>query len=228
MKNEVSLTVYKLNLKYIFANYLKRSLWKKEWVLYQDDTVTVTCNLYSIETRVDKLYLYVSAKTKHASSADIVSIPLSIDHRNIEVIESGIYGSVLRTIRYCELDEIKRTEKYARADELDDRLEEDYEDEAEAILDDEGVTNGDIRDAFIRQYKSDKETGVYKAKVLSDLEYTLFSSSYLTFALWVGSDTLYQRYKGYIERACNKTIDDEEFIEKYEELIGAYEVAEMV
>lgn len=227
MKNELSVAVYKLNFEYIFKNYLKKELWKQEWTLYKDDKVKATLCLSSIDVDRDKISMRVKVSTNKATNTTYNSIPLSNDHRNIDLFERSIYSDVLSMIRQCERDHIRCGKKYAAARDLDDAQQEAYRRDAENFLDQEGVTNEDIREAYIDSYSGDKSSDHWRSKVVDEATYTLFQPSYLTFCLWVGSTELYDRYKMLIENANDYEIDNEEFIAEYEELVGEYEIHQM-
>lgn len=71
---------------------------------------------------------------------------------------------------------------------------------ASEFLDDEGVTNEEIREAYIDKYVDDnKQNNEYIQRLRSAYEYHLLTDFYLVFAESIGDDTKYQTVMNRLE-----------------------------
>ena len=71
---------------------------------------------------------------------------------------------------------------------------------ASEFLDDEGVTNEEIREAYIDKYVDDnKQNNEYIQRLRSAYEYHLLTDFYLVFAESIGNDTKYQTVMNRLE-----------------------------
>jgi len=177
--NELSTTIYKLDLDYIIKNYLDKRMWKKVWTLYDYNGVVVRANLYSIEVHNNSVAIRIKADGGYFWDSTIVSVKL--DNSNKETFNQSVFSAIKRCIRQAEENVIKASGIYRQAVELDTENGEENEKEAIEILDREEVVNPDIREAYIGAYQGSKETN-NASKILDASIYRFTPNNYLMLA----------------------------------------------
>lgn len=230
--NELSTKVTKLDLNFILDNCFRPSLWDKVWTIFSYDGWKVTFELTSINTKtksvgyVVKLYQPNKTWVAQTSTGDM---NFQKEHRNLEVIEKGLNGKVLRwLIEWQERVLIRETTAYKEAYEYEVQLEEVAEQKAKDLLDELGITNEDIRDAYIDSQKSKHSTSQYTDMVFKTYKGTKLSKLYMSYCLFTRDKENYDKYKkiaklngfkiGDTRKEIKEQLDKIEYGEMYEEL----------
>lgn len=148
MKNEVSTKLYNINIKSILKSYLNRDFWGKKWVLYEYDGLVLSFKLNTIEIYCNQIRATVSSNRSDSTSY----LWFNIDNHSEVLFKKSLFSAMKSVISYEEIDLIRSSHSYNEARRLDTEVAYELEEKASKILDDEKVTNPDIRDAFITKY----------------------------------------------------------------------------
>lgn len=156
MENALTLKVYKMNYEFLIKNYLNQDMWKKEWTLFEYKSFKVTMNIWSIQTRTEQILLdirvhYVDENGYSNYKERTINFSLKIEDTTFlkRQINSAIFDLmtdierevfIMKTDYVYELQDMKREEKH-KLTEI-----------AEKFLDESGVTNDNLRDAYIDAY----------------------------------------------------------------------------
>lgn len=178
--NQISTVLYRINFKYIIDNCLNRELWKKEWTIYDYDNFKVLMRLRSINITDNSLDIKVYSPPRMGSwsTVSIISIPMHKDHFNETVFYQKLFTSMRDVISGVERDTIRNTSIYDTALEMETAREKANEQRAVEYLDNEGVTDEKIREAYIEKYVSDNRVDL-TSDVIIRLKYTIHTSRYL-------------------------------------------------
>lgn len=169
-----TLKVYKIDFDFIISNYLDKHLWKKKWNLfvYKDNVFTI--NLYKIDMEEDCIYFKIRYNKR---SFDYEYVTYYNDGRvNMKVFMKEISGAIFRLMCNYEQDLISHTPGYKKIKEIYEAEKDLLREIAERYLDENSVTNSDIREAYIDSYVSNNSNIDNK---LSDYKMT-YRFNYLT------------------------------------------------
>ena len=162
-----ALKVWKIDWEFIISNYLDKSLWNKKWHLFQYKDIIIDIWLYKIDCENDTVWFKIN--TNKSSYWVYETVEYNIKNTSIKILQQQINGAMWRLIKSYEDDLIKDTDGYKQIasyrSEEEDRLRE----IANKFLDDNGVTNSDIRDAYIDKF------------VCNNLKLDIMLSNYLSY-----------------------------------------------
>ena len=151
-----TIKVYEIDYNFIIKNYLDPKLWNKSWTVfvYRDFVftlkmthITVTTNTITFEVKLNKHW-----ESRH--------FDYNIENSNINFLKKSLKGTIKRLIGDYEKGEIRSTEEYSILNQ--DLLEAEHklEEIANEFLDNEGVTNKEIREVYIENYVDSLECAV--------------------------------------------------------------------
>lgn len=181
--SNIQIKTYDIDYSFIIKNYLDKSLWHKEWTLLVYKNFIFTIELHIIDVYDESLCFNI--KCKYVKDDQNTSISTTIWHNlgnsNINVLKNQINGAIEDLIKSVEEIFIKSTDEYYRAEQLEDLEREKLEDYAKDFLDGEGVSNSEIRDAYIDYYVSKNSSFDYRNRVINANRYIMLFDLYLTF-----------------------------------------------
>lgn len=209
MKNKLpAIKVYDIDYSFIIKNYLNPEMWQKTWTLFQYKTWVITLRIDYIWCRSEKIHFLIKIKDnspeneyKYGDYYDTdkdysagVDYSLKID--NIQFLKREIISKSFYIIEKLEEEAIMATREYAN-------LTESYLDEknkltkiAEDFLDDNGVNNEDIRNAYIDSYVcNNTKLDLMQEKLKRKMLYTIFPDLYLIFANATEDDKIVQKWE---------------------------------
>lgn len=156
MEQGLILKIWNMDYSFLIKNYLDRSMWQKEWVLFEYKQYKVTLNIWSITTRTEQISFdvrlhYVNEDGYKDYNERTISFSLKIEDVTFlkRQINSAIFDlmvsverdvAILHTEYYDELQDMKYDEKRTLK-----RI-------AEEFLNNTNVTNDNLRDAYIEAY----------------------------------------------------------------------------
>ena len=173
-----TLKIYNIDYEFIVKNYLSPSLWKKIWTLLQYKEHIITLNLYKIMTKDDEIVFEV----KYQGFLGTECVYYNIANTSIKILKQQINGAMFRIIERYEESLIEGTEGYKKIEESKWEERNMLRDIARDFLDREGITNEDIREAYIDRYIDRNETiyqQLYDYKRIS--RYTILTDLFLIF-----------------------------------------------
>lgn len=181
--SNIQIKTYDIDYSFIIKNYLDKSLWHKEWTLLVYKNFVFTIALNRIDVYDETLCFNITCKyvKNDENKQTSTSIWHNLGNSNINVLKKQINGAIEDLIKEVEEKFIRDTDEYYRAEQLENLEREKLEDYANDFLDGEGVSNSEIRDAYIDYYVSKNSSFDYKNRVINANRYILLFDLYLTF-----------------------------------------------
>lgn len=188
------LKVYKIDYDFIISNYLDKSLWKKKWNLFVYKDHVFTLNLYSIDTRNDKITFEIQYN-KRTYSSELVSY--DIQNTSIKILKQQINGAIFRLMEREDESKARNSQGYQTILDAYRDEEEKLREIAEGFLDDNNITIDEVREAYIDRYVTNNcKMCTMLTNYLEGTKYTFLTELLLVFTK-ITEDT--KRY----ENVCN-------------------------
>lgn len=209
MKNKLpAIKVYDIDYSFIIKNYLNPEMWQKTWTLFQYKTWVITLRIDYIWCRSEKIHFLIKIKDnspeneyKYGDYYDTdkdynASVDYSLKIDNIQFLKREIISKSFYAIEKLEEEAIMATREYIN-------LTRSYSDEkdklteiAEDFLDDNGVHNEDIRNAYIEAYvENNTQLDLMQGRLIREMLYTIFPDLYLMFANATEDDKIVQKWE---------------------------------
>ena len=180
-----AIKTYKIDYEFIIQNYTNPKLWDKIWTLLEFKKYVFTLMLDRIDVRKKQIYFEIklSSDLEIWSNTKTKQLMYDIKNMNVDNLKHLINCCMKNLIELLEVEYIENEDDYhsienSRYDEQK-RLRE----IAENFLDENNVTNSEIRDVYIDYYVDNNETiydslSSYKDKA----KYSRLVDLYLVFA----------------------------------------------
>lgn len=210
---DLTIKVYDIDYSFIIKNYLDRELWDKEWTLFVYKDFVFKIRLSKIDTRDKEIEFELLLV--HAGFEREETFRYNLSNENLKILKKQINGCVFRLIERCEMwDYITQEEGYLTIENGANDEKNMLREIAEAFLDEEGVTNRDIRDAYIDNYvDNNRKTDTYLSNYRDGRKYKVLSDLYLLYAQVCEDEDRYQAYLSKIKYEYNY----EEVVNKVQE-----------
>lgn len=226
------LKVYDIDYSFIIKNYLDEKLWEKEWTIFIYKTFVITLSLSSIDVRNKKIFFEVKITDNGQEFSNIYgkrsmkefSYNLSIE--NINILKKTLNLTIFELIQKIELEfYIQKTDRYFELTEMKETEQEKLQEIAEDFLDNEGVTNDEIREAYI-EYYIDKNEKVWdlRNQYEGKMKYNMLTELYLIFLKATNDNERYKLVESYVSE--NRLDEVLEEIKEYEEYMETDEFVE--
>jgi len=219
-ENKMILKVYDIDYGFIIKNYLDKEMWSKSWTIFEYKKFVFTLNLSSINTEDEKVIFRIKMTDNNKENLynkrdEQVYYSLKID--NLDILKKQINSTIASMIEKSEQYwYIIQTEEYENIQSFHELQKEKLENIALDFLDSEGVTNDDIRDAYIESYVDKNDTFHYMVgSYICENKYRFLTDLYLMFYKVIG-DT--KKYEYIIKQIDNNDINEiiERINEEYE------------
>lgn len=230
-ENLPTINIFKIDYSFIIKNYLNPELWKKKWTLFIYKSFIFSLKIYSIDCANEKITFEVTLEDtlNHDSyDAEWNSYPYKISHyisyslkiENSEFLKNKINSAMKILITGLEINRIKATEEYKSIKNTKETEKDTLREIAEQFLDDNHVSNEDIREVYIDNYIDNNAKIDGKLDEFVDRgQYLYLTELYLILADTLDNDTL----KYYVETAFINNKEELENIksdvESYSEII---------
>lgn len=228
--------VYDIDYSFIIKNYLNPELWQKKWTLFVYKNFITTLCIESINCRDNRIVfriecvdkdneeLYGSEGIFYSNNAyNLFSYYLSID--DIHMLKRTINSTIFRTMHELEDKLIKSSKGYVDILRTRKQAAESLRRIAEDFLDEERVTNSDIRDAYIDWYIDKMDTGDnLEDKYMMKHRYTMLTDIWYIFAKITNNDDLLEDIVLYNSNEDIKKVQQE--YEEYKTYINSEEYIE--
>lgn len=194
--NTIVIKQFKIDYDFIIKNYLDKHLWQKVWTLLVYREHEFTINLYRIDTKNNAIEFEI--KRKGTWRSEIISY--YIDNTPLKVFIKEINGALFRTMVKYEEDCIEDTPGYRRIRDARDEERSMLKDIAIQFLDSNGISNDDVRDAYIDRYIDRNETTYRKLNEYKDTyKFNLLSDMFLVYCKITNDQVRLQNVKAAVK-----------------------------
>lgn len=189
MDKMLALKVYDVDYSFIIKNYLDEKLWEKEWTIFTYKRYEITLRLDSINVRTKTIWFEVTIKDNSEENKNYWlksikdSFKYSLSIESVDMLKKILNHTIFSLIQKLELEGyIEYTDRYYELKEMQNEEKEKLEEIANDFLDQEGVSNDEIREAYI-EYYIDKNENVYELKnnYFNDMKYRIITDFYIAF-----------------------------------------------
>lgn len=178
--NELVIKTYDIDYSFIIKNYLDKELWDKEWNLFVYKDFVFSLQLWEINTRSNSVTFEILLTNNDYKGS--VFRTYYIKQSNIKILKKQINGAMYDLITYCENYYIRNEDGYKTIQEAESEEIDMLTEIAEKFLDENGVSNKEIRDVYIDNYiLNNKKTDIYLSNYLSGRTYLVLSDLYLVY-----------------------------------------------
>lgn len=209
----LALKVFEIDYSFIIKNYLNPELWNKEWTLFVYKSFIFTLKLYSINCKDEKIAFELKLRdslniddyvddwiSNPNESYDHIYFSLKID--DTDFLKRKINSSMIERIKKLEERKVKASTDYQLIQENEQKEEEKLRKIAEAFLDNNNVSNKDIREVYIDSYiDNNKQTDTYLNNMINNFRYNVLTDFYLILGETNKDTSLIEKVK---EQAKNK------------------------
>lgn len=203
---------YNIDYDFLISNYLNKELWKKKWNLFVYKDNVFTLSLYNIYTQSDSIVFEIKYNKLQYTSQ---TITYYLNNTTLQVLKQQINGAIFRLMESYDNELCRKTKGYKDICDMYDDEYDALKEVAEEYLDDCGVTNEDIRDAYIDRYISDNQRcDIHKQNYLYGHRYQQLTDMFLVFTK-ITNDT--NRYRTIVE-----AINDGAYIKKIETQLNEF------
>ena len=189
MEKSLRLKVYEIDYSFIIKNYLDEKLWDKEWTIFIYKNFQIILRLNSIDVRNKVIWFEVEIQDRNEenkslwlkSKKDAFKYFLSVE--SIDILKQSLNHTIFTLMQKLETEAyIQYTDEYYNLETMRSDESEKLEKIANDFLDDEGVTNEEIREAYVNYYV-DKNEKVYDLinQYTNKMKYRMITDFYLIF-----------------------------------------------
>lgn len=183
--------IYVVDYSFIIKNYLDPSLWDKIWSIFEYRNFIITMNLHVIfcYDKSISLSFFLKDNSNDDGWENTVdnSICIYLNNINLVVIQKKINSIIYSLIESMERKYIENLDDYKQISEIESREEIFLKAVAEDYLDENDVTNKNIREAYIDAYVGDNSKGAeYRRNFVEKEKYKHLTDLYLVFAQSIG------------------------------------------
>ena len=188
MENKMILKVFDVDYSFIIKNYLNPKLWEKEWTLFVYKKFVVTLKLIYIYVYCNKIEFEIKVTDNNSTSwnrSQTRSVTYSLKTNNITILKKAINSAIIKAFKDIEDNlYIAKTDEYYKLQNMKDKERVKLEKIAKEFLDENNITNENIRDSYIEAYVDNTEK-VWS--LIADYEiknrFRMTPDLYLTFAI---------------------------------------------
>lgn len=186
MNNNLIIKQYEVDYSFIIKNYLDESLWNKKWTLFVYKNYTFYLELYEIQVKNKRICFKISFD-------DLTHFIFYFkEQSNIDVLKKQINGAIFSLIEMYEHALIRKEKEYQKIEDGKGEEIDLLTEIAEEFLDENNVSNDEIRQAYIDKYVDDNtKTDNYLLDYISIREYRVLTDLYLVYTKASGDNDRY-------------------------------------
>lgn len=213
-----SIKVYEIDYNFIIKNYLDPKLWNKSWTVFvftlRMTKIIVISNTITFEVKLNKYW-------------DSGHFDYNIENSNIDFLKKSLKGTIKRLIEEYERSQIRSSDGYSILKQSLLEAEHKLEEIANEFLDNEGVTNKEIREVYIENYVDNNSERWDKLRdYIDSLECAVCTDLYMIFAEATNDESLKDTVQRYLDDGETERIQRE--LEEYCEYVDSDEWLENV
>ena len=186
MNNNLIIKQYDVDYSFIIKNYLDESLWNKKWSLFVYKNYTFYLELYEIQVKNKKICFKISFD-------DLTYFIFYFkEQSNINILKKQINGAIFYLIEMYEHTLIRKEKEYQKIEDGKDEEIDLLTKIAEEFLDENNVSNDEIRQAYIDKYVDDNtKTDNYLLEYINIRKYKILTDLYLVYTKASGDNDRY-------------------------------------
>lgn len=206
----ISTQIEYVNIKEILKNYKKPKYWKKHWCVFKTNNFKFVFYLSRIDIEgnaIEGRVNYISTAIVRGNrklcleslpwNYETITIPIANPDYKQETFERRLIGCIRSLIERLERLIIERTSDYRTAERNTNYYYDRVEELANQKLDEENITNEDIRDAYVEKCR-DNASCDYCSQVLAAKSKTVLPNLYLMLFSWFDRPDDYKKMKSEI------------------------------
>ena len=216
--NNLVIKRYEVDYSFIIKNYLDKKLWNKNWTLFVYKDLVFNLSLHTID--VEDNYICFKIQLNKANFNHIDLIWYHEKQSNIDILKKQINGSIFSLIEDYEKDLIKKEPEYLKIQDNEYIEREMLTNIAEEFLDENGVSNREIRDVYIDKYVDDNtKTDNYLLQYIGIREYRVLTDLYLIYTKASGDNDRYNK----VNKIAKEELNYNELMEEVNEYLEKLE-----
>lgn len=191
-----AIKTYKIDYEFIIKNYTDPRLWDKIWTLLEYKKYVFTLSLDNIDVKKKQ----IGFEIKLSSDLDIWNRSVSSRFRydtqnmNIQILKNLINSNMKDLIEILEKNKIEDEEEYRSILDGWDKEEKMLISIANDFLDENNVSNKEIREAYVDYYVGNNDfTGTYLNDYINEAKYTRLVDLYLIVAELTNDEELREK-----------------------------------
>lgn len=170
--------VYKIDYEFIISNYLDVHLWDKQWTLLIYKEHHFTLSLKSINTQARKITFEIRKNGFYSNEL----VDYDMKSTSIKILKKQINGAMFRLMVSYEKTLIQESHEYVTIANAKYSERETLRNIARDFLDNEGITNEDVREAYIHHFVDKNETVWSRLAAFEEgVKYTVLPDLFITF-----------------------------------------------
>ena len=188
MNNNLIIKQYDVDYSFIIKNYLDESLRNKKWTLFVYKNYTFYLELYEIKVKDKRICFKISFN-------DLTYFIFYFkEQSNINILKKQINGAIFYLIEMYEHTLIRKEKEYQKIEDGKDEEIDLLTEIAEEFLDENNVSNDEIRQAYIDKYVDDNtKTDNYLLEYINIRKYKILTDLYLVYTKASGDNDRYNK-----------------------------------
>lgn len=155
-----AIKVYNIDYDFIIKNYTDPKLWDEKWVLltYKNNIFTLALDSINVKKKSIWFELRLQTDLDIYSNSGARSLQYNIGNMNIDFLKSEINSVMKRLVNDIEESYISiKDEDYLYVENNNQSERDNLREIAEEFLDEQGVTNDEIREIYIDYYVDEND-----------------------------------------------------------------------
>lgn len=188
MRNELAIKTYKMDYDFLLKNHLNPEMWTKKWTLFEYKTFTISLYIWSIQTYNEQVFYEITLHhrdldNKLGDTETSQSLFVSFQMDNPELLKRQIASAAYECIVKMEKEHfIPKLQEYKDLLELKIQEKEKLKAICNEFLDDNNITNENIRDAYTDAYIEENGKVIdLLLGVINRNTYSILTDLYITF-----------------------------------------------
>lgn len=186
---------YEMDYSFIIKNYLNPKLWEKTWTLFTYKEFVVTLKLKSINCTNNSIRFQIVLKDYNPErkyrydwgwdddKETYTEVEFSLKIEDINFLQRKIQSSIYGLIETLEKRNIRSFDEYRELEDSKDEEQNTLRKIAEDFLDDNNVTNEDIREVYIDNFiDNNSKINNKLIDIIDNYKFKVFTDFYLVFA----------------------------------------------
>lgn len=210
--NLPQIKIYEIDYQFIIDNYTDPKLWNKVWNLFIFKNYVYTLTLSSIDVKKYEINFEIRLESDLDTWSNSKSTIVKHNLRNstIEILKKQINGALFTLAEWLEKEVIGNSSEYKQIENSRYSEREYLEEIANDFLDENNVTNDEIRQVYIDYYVDDNETIYERLDNLEDeMRYNYLTDLFLIITECSNDET-----------RKNKVLENQNNEEKIQQILG--------